>query len=65
MNKSPKFHGDAKFPDLPSDHLKIWAWNINGLNSVMSKGTLAEFLKKTDPDIVCFNEIKTDPNKIR
>ena len=39
-------------------------WNINGLNSVINKGSLQDFLKKANPDIVCFNEIKTDEGMI-
>eukprot|EP00347_Sterkiella_histriomuscorum_P023065 403336088 len=64
-NPSAKFHGDAKHEDFKSDQLNIWVWNINGLQAVINKGMLDVFLQGEDPDIVCFNEIKTDPEKIK
>lgn len=59
-----KFHGEARHEDFPGDKIHIWHWNINGLKSVVDKGLLQKFMKETDPDIVCFNEIKTDEEKI-
>jgi exodeoxyribonuclease-3 len=42
---------------------KIITYNVNGIRSALSKG-LAEWLKATDADIVCFQEIKADPSQI-
>ena len=64
VRDSIKFYGEAKFNDFPSPKTSIWMWNINGLNSVINKGSLQAFLKKANPDIVCFNEIKTDEGMI-
>lgn len=44
--------------------VNIWHWNINGINAVMNKGMLQHFLDTADPDIVSFNEIKIDDQKI-
>ena len=60
-----KFHGEALHQDFPSEKVHIWHWNINGLKSVVDKGLLQKFMKETNPDIVCFNEIKTDEEKIQ
>ena len=43
------------------NNVSIYSWNINGTNATIKKGKLQEFFKDADPDIVCFNEIKTDP----
>ena len=42
----------------------IFSWNINGLNAVLSKGKLIEFINSFSPDVVCLNETKTDYQKI-
>lgn len=65
INKSAKFHGDAKYEDFPSDNVNVWCWNVNGLSAVINKGMLEVFLKDADPDIVCFNETKIDHEKIK
>jgi exodeoxyribonuclease III len=44
--------------------VSIWHWNINGLNAILERGDLQEFLKKADPTIICFNEIKVDVEKM-
>ncbi len=37
--------------------MKILSWNVNGIRAVMKRG-LADFLKKSRPDILCLQEIK-------
>ena len=37
--------------------MKIVTYNINGIRAALRKG-LVEWLKSTDPDVVCFQEIK-------
>ncbi|CDW73391.1 exodeoxyribonuclease iii family protein [Stylonychia lemnae] len=64
INKSAKFHGEAKHSDFPDSKVNIWHWNINGLSAVINKGMLQKFMEEAKPDIVCFNEIKTDLDKI-
>ena len=38
--------------------MKIYSWNVNGLRAVYNKGALAQFIKKEDPDVILFQEIK-------
>jgi len=42
---------------------KIISYNVNGIRSAMSKGLL-DWLKASNPDIVCFQEIKAEPTQI-
>ena len=37
--------------------MKIICWNVNGLRSALKKG-FEDFVRKTDPDILCLQEIK-------
>jgi len=38
--------------------LKISAWNVNGIRSVISKEVLQSFIDNTNPDILCLSELK-------
>lgn len=38
--------------------MKIVSWNVNGIRAVHKKGLLEDFIKKENPDILCFQEIK-------
>ena len=38
--------------------MKIISWNTNGIRALVKKVNLCEFVKKHNPDILCFNEIK-------
>lgn len=38
--------------------MKIYSWNVNGIRAVHTKGALAQFIKKEDPDIVLLQETK-------
>src|SRR5687768_13838664 len=42
---------------------KIVSYNVNGIRSAVSKG-LIDWLQKTDPDIVCLQEIKAHPEQL-
>ncbi|MEI6575276.1 MAG: exodeoxyribonuclease III [Bacteroidota bacterium] len=42
---------------------KIVTYNVNGIRAAMSKG-LMEWLSATDPDVVCFQETKAQPEQI-
>jgi len=61
---SRSFFRFSPFPLFPTTRfystaaLKISSWNINGLNSVVSKGVLQEYVKQEEPDIMCFQETK-------
>jgi len=39
--------------------MRIISWNPNGIRALLKKNVLNSFLKKYNPDIVCFNEIKS------
>ncbi len=43
--------------------MKLYSWNINGLRSVLKKGTLDELIKTHQPDILCLQEIKAKPGQ--
>jgi exodeoxyribonuclease-3 len=43
--------------------MKLISLNLNGIRSAADKG-LIDFLKKENPDIVCFQEIKATPEQI-
>ncbi len=42
---------------------KIISYNLNGIRSALSKG-LMEWIKATDPDVLCFQEIKAQPEQL-
>jgi exodeoxyribonuclease III len=42
---------------------KIISYNVNGIGAAIGKGWL-EWLKATDPDIICLQEIKATPEQI-
>lgn len=44
--------------------MKIYSWNVNGLRAVLRKGALQDFLEKENPDIVCFQEVKSKKDQI-
>ena len=43
--------------------ISLFSWNVNGLRSVLRKG-FADWLKKTEPDILCLQETKARPEQI-
>jgi len=43
--------------------MKIATYNVNGLRSAISKGFI-DWLKATDPDMVCLQEIKIQPDQL-
>ncbi len=43
--------------------MKIVSWNVNGIRAVHKKGTLAEFIAKEKPDILCLQETKAEPHQ--
>ncbi len=42
---------------------KILSYNVNGIRAALSKG-LAEWLKATEADIVCLQEVKAEPDQL-
>ena len=43
--------------------MRIFSWNVNGIRAVINKGSLSEFFKEYDPDILCLQEIKAKPEQ--
>ena len=43
---------------------RIFSWNVNGLRAVLRKGSLKEFLEKEQPNVLCLQEIKCNPNQL-
>ena len=43
-----------------SSTFKIGSWNINGIKSIIRKGSLANYISAYDPDILCLSEIRTN-----
>ncbi len=43
--------------------MKIYSWNVNGIRAVHKKGDLERFLKQHDPDILCLQETKAQPEQ--
>lgn len=49
-----------KFTSESAKKIKISSWNVNGLRSVISKNKLQEYIKYSQPDILCLNETRID-----
>ena len=43
--------------------MRIITYNVNGIRAAMGKG-LIEWIKQTDPDILCLQEIKATPEQV-
>jgi len=43
--------------------MKLVTWNVNGLRSIAGKG-FGEYLRNTQPDLVCLQEIKARPEQL-
>lgn len=42
--------------------MKVITYNVNGIRAAMGKG-LIEWIRQTDPDVICFQEIKASPEQ--
>lgn len=40
--------------------MKLASWNVNGIRSVVKKGTFHSFIKEYSPDILCLQETKAE-----
>jgi len=43
--------------------MKLYSWNVNGIRAVWNKGEFQKFIKNHDPDILCLQETKAQPNQ--
>lgn len=44
--------------------MKIYSWNVNGIRAVLRKEMFAPFIEVENPDIVCLQETKAQPEEI-
>ncbi len=44
--------------------MKLYSWNVNGLRAVLNKKVFLEFIAEHDPDILCLQEIKANPEQV-
>lgn len=44
--------------------MKIYSWNVNGIRSVIRKGTFQAFVAEHQPDILCLQETKAQRGQI-
>jgi len=44
--------------------MKIYSWNVNGIRAVQKKGLFEPFLSKHQPDILCIQETKAQPDQV-
>lgn len=45
-------------------HMKIFSWNVNGIRSVLKKGTFQEFMARLQPDVLCLQETKAERDQV-
>ncbi|MDP6133440.1 MAG: endonuclease/exonuclease/phosphatase family protein, partial [Candidatus Marinimicrobia bacterium] len=43
--------------------MKIISWNVNGIRAAIKKGFL-DFVEKYNPDILCLQETKAQPEQV-
>ncbi|MCB9823240.1 exodeoxyribonuclease III [Candidatus Nomurabacteria bacterium] len=44
--------------------MKLYSWNVNGIRAVNNKGLLIPFLEEHQPDVLCLQETKVQPDQI-
>ena len=45
--------------------VKIISWNVNGIRSVLNRNLLQPFVAAHDPDVLCLQETKAQPEQVR
>lgn len=43
--------------------MKLYSWNVNGIRAVWNKGAFQQFIKDYQPDILCLQETKAQPDQ--
>ncbi len=43
--------------------MKLYSWNVNGIRAVWNKGLFQDFIAKHDPDVICLQETKAQPDQ--
>lgn len=41
--------------------MKLFSWNVNGIRAVLRKENFLEFVREYDPDVLCIQETKAQP----
>lgn len=44
-------------------YMKLYSWNVNGIRAVWNKGLFQKFIEEHDPDILCLQETKAQPDQ--
>jgi len=44
--------------------MKLYSWNVNGIRACLKKGEFEKFVKEHDPDILCVQETKAQPDQV-
>ncbi len=44
--------------------MKLYSWNVNGIRAVIRKDLLVPFIEAENPDILCIQETKAQPDEI-
>jgi exodeoxyribonuclease-3 len=44
--------------------MKIYSWNVNGIRAVLKKDTFYPFIASEQPDILCLQETKAQPDQV-
>lgn len=43
--------------------MKLYSWNVNGIRAVWNKGAFQQFIKEHQPDVLCLQETKAQPDQ--
>ena len=43
--------------------MKLYSWNVNGIRAVWNKGLFQKFIEEHQPDILCLQETKAQPDQ--
>lgn len=43
--------------------MRLFSWNVNGLRAGLKKGTFLDFVRTYQPDIICLQETKANPDQ--
>lgn len=43
--------------------MKLYSWNVNGIRAVWNKGLFQKFIEEHDPDVLCLQETKAQPDQ--
>lgn len=44
--------------------MKLYSWNVNGIRAIQRKNLLIPFIKEHQPDVLCIQETKAQPEQI-